>query len=402
MSGTVQTTINLSNSVRTQYLSDYMKGAMGARVYDQLASPIGKNMEELQHGSAVQVNFLSDMQVREQTISETADITAQALRDATATITPTSRADALRYSELLDIQNYLGYASEAVKKVGENAMLTIDWLALVEALTGTHVYRNAARASLDAGTSGDRLSEAKLSLIETRLMSLKVPSFVSADGVNMWAAIMHPAVYYDLRTGGNVIEAAKYQRAEIIFKHELAQIGHFKLIVTPWAKVFGAAGADNGTNVATTLNGNANALATTIVTAGDVSASIAAGEMWTIGTEETGNTFYPTNERVKVVSASGTTLTIVGEGPNGGLKYDHLSGEAVRNADSVYPVAFGSPSSMAKIYATSVGEFGKILDPKRVGTAEQWVELAWKFYGGYGTWSEAHIMRGEFSSSLEA
>lgn len=399
--GVVQTIATLSNSVRTQYLADYMKGARGMRLYDQYASPIGKNMEELQHGSAVQVNFLSDMKVRAQTISETVDITAQTLRDATATITPTSRADALRYSELLDIQNYNQYAQEATVKVGENAMLTIDQLAQEAALQGSHVFRPIARASLDKDTTTHRLTAAFLSQAETILMSLRIPSFVSPEGVNMWALAMHPAAYYDFRVSTPVLEVGQYQKAELVFNQEIGQYGHFKLMVSPWAKVFGSAGADHATSVATTLSAAANALAKTIVTTADVSASIAAGQFWTIGTEETGNTFYPTNERVRILSAVTTTLTILGEGPNGGLRYDHDALEAVRNADHVYPIAAGSPASLAKVYATSVGEFGKILDPKVEGIVEQWTTLGWKFYGGYGRWSEGHMLRLEVASSQD-
>ena len=85
----------LSNSIRTQYIEDYLEGAEQERLYDQIAAPIGKSMETLQRGSSVQVDFLSDMQPGTTAISEVADITPQALRDATASISPTSRGEAL-------------------------------------------------------------------------------------------------------------------------------------------------------------------------------------------------------------------------------------------------------------------------------------------------------------------
>ena len=35
----IQTTSNLTNSIRTQYINKYMEGFMESRLYDQLAVP---------------------------------------------------------------------------------------------------------------------------------------------------------------------------------------------------------------------------------------------------------------------------------------------------------------------------------------------------------------------------
>jgi len=130
-------------------------------------------------------------------------------------------------------------------------------------------------------------------------------------------------------------------------------------------------------------------------------ANITFGRYLTIGTEETGSTFYEANERCMVVSSTGAVVTIIGEGANGGLRFGHDSGVAVRNADSVYPVAVGSSQSMAKLYASETGPFGEVVGPKVQGLADQFQSLAFKFYGGYGLWRENCIVRGEFASSLD-
>jgi len=181
---------------------------------------------------------------------------------------------------------------------------------------------------------------------------------------------------------------------------ELGKIGPFRLIVSPWAKVFGAAGADNASAVATTLGAAADPLDLTITVSANT--NIAAGQWLTIGTEETANTHYAGNERVKVASVSGTTITIIGEGPNGGLRFAHASGVAVRNADSVFTIMYGGPASLAKLYATEIGEYGQVVGPKRTGNLDQFVTLGWKFYGGYGRIAENRILRGEYSVSAEA
>src|SRR3990167_1342182 len=116
---TIQTTSNLTNSIRVQYLEKYIEAAMFQRLYDQLAVPIGKDesmvMQQAMRGSSVQVDFLSDMSPGTTAINQTSDISAQTLRDAVATITPTSRGEALQWSENLDIQVYTDYGEKRHK-----------------------------------------------------------------------------------------------------------------------------------------------------------------------------------------------------------------------------------------------------------------------------------------------
>src|SRR5690606_2524316 len=130
--------------------------------------------------------------------------------------------------------------------------------------------------------------------------------------------------------------------------------------------------------------------------------------------EETGSTHYPDNEIVWVDDTwtSGTTIPIIGTGANGGLKFAHATGVAVRNADHAYPVVFGGPASIAKLYASnyisdagtemSAGDMGVMVGPKPAGNLNQWALMGWKFYGGFGLWSEGWLLRGEFSSSVQA
>lgn len=400
----IQTTSNLTNSIRTQYISNYIDGVYGMRVYDQLAVPFpGISASEVMKGSSVTYPFLSGMTPSTETIPQDHDVTPQILRDATGTFTPTSRWGALQWTEAVDMQAYTDYGQKRFKKLGENQMESVELLALSAVAGGSWYERYTARASLDAGTAAHRASDAIFRRMHGMMLSLKVPGFIDAAGeANTWAAIMHPFPFHDIAESGNVNDIGLYQDRGIHLNFEVGAIGPFRLVVTPYAKVFGGAGLDNGTNVATTLASAANALSTTIVTAADVSANISAGMFWTIGTEETGSTIYPTNERVKVVSASTTTLTIIGEGENGGLRFDHAAGEAVRNADSVYTIVFGGPGSLVKAYDPAIGEYGEVVGPKKFGMLDQFASIGWKFYGGYGRITENRIVRGEYSTSYEA
>jgi hypothetical protein len=318
-------------------------------------------------------------------------------------LTPSSRGEAIQDSEKLLLTHYTDYAARRYAVLGENMVETLEAYLLDTALAGQVSFSAAARASLDAGTAGHRASDSTFAKAKRYMQGLKCPEAkgVKGDGAGALFAIMHPDAYYDVRTGGNVVSIAQYQDAGIIINGELGFLDGFRIIATPWAKVFGGAGADNASNCATTLGAALNALATSATVASGT--NIEDGAYLTIGTEETSTTYYPMNERVMYYSgADTTTLGFTGQAPNGGVKYDHANGVAVRNADSVYPILFGGPKSVAKAFASEVGEFGEVVGPKASGLADQFVSLAWKWYGGYARISENWLCRAEVSSSLDA
>lgn len=403
----VQTTGNLSNSVRTLFAADYLQGALNTRLYDQFFQPVSElGMEKAARlGSTLQVPFASVLPIVTAAIPQTVDIIPRVLRDAAATITTTSRGDALQWAERVDIDAYTDIAAERFRAVGSQAERSIDYVALTAALTGTLVQRAAARASLDAGTAGHRLSDAQFGIAAVRLQRMGCPQMRSGNS-NYWMALMPGEAYLDLRTGGNVVTVGQYQQAEIILNFELGKVGPFKVISDPGAKVFAAAGAVNASSVATTLAApltpftSNQALATTIEVA--AATNMVAGQLLWIGTVETANVFDETAEPVTVASIASTTITIVGSGPNGGLLYDHAVGVTVKNADTVYPVCFGSPYSGAKGYDPETGQFGDVMDPEISGNLKQFWTLGWKWYGGYGLFRQNCILRGEFSSSTDA
>ena len=402
----VQTTSNLSNAITTRYTQKYQRAAVGRRLYDQLALPVGAPQFELEQrrgmGSTYTFNFASDMTPGNTAISETADIVPQIIRDATATISPTSRGEALKWSELVDLEAYTDYVAFRAEKIGENAMETIEALAIDAAFAGSLVVRGAARVSLDAGTAGHRWTDAYFWQAATMVKDLKCPPFVDEKGRKMLVAIAHPDAYYDLFAGGNIVSAAQYQNISILLNGEVGEIANFKLVISPFAKVFGGAGADNGggSSQTYTLSAAANALDKTLSV--NTGTNLQYGRLLTIGAEETGTTFYPTNERVRWVSGT-TTATIVGSGANGGVRFDHPATTTYAlNGDSVYPVIYGGNGSLVKVFANEVGEFGEIVGPLEDGLAKQWQSLAWKFYGNYGRVAENYILRGEYASSLDA
>jgi hypothetical protein len=282
-------------------------------------------------------------------------------------------------------------------------METVDSLARDAATQGRLVFRDAAaRSSLDAGSTSNRADEGTLLTASGRLQTLKVPGFVDPiNGTMSWAAIMHPLVYHDILKSGNVVAMAQYQNQALLLNHELGAAHGFRLVVSPWAKVFYGAGAANAKSVATEVKSDVNALSKTLVTS--VTNSIENGAFLNIiDTLESADTHVSTNERVKYVSASATTITFVGVGANGGLRFGHVGGTALlTNNDSAYTIVLGGPQRLAKVYSPEVGEYGQIVGPKKDGLIDQFVSLGWKWYGGYGRFRENGLARVEVSVSAE-
>lgn len=408
---TIQTTSNLSNAIGTRYTQKYQRAAGMRRVYDQLAEPIGAPQYDLESrrglGTTYTFNFLSGMTPGTTALSESADITPQILRNATSTVTPTSLGEALKWSELIDLEAYTDYVGARAEILGENAMESIDNLAMHQALSGSLYMSYTARASLDAGTALHNFTEAAIWKAQSTVQDLRFPRKMTDNGLPSMIAICHPDAYYDLFHSDNVLSCIKYGSLPgvTLFNGEVGTIAGFRIVSTPWAKVFMGAGND----------GDATAFSeapSVAIQALDKHIHFTTGteaehnRFLTVGLEETkvltdAGIFYDTNERCTWVSGT-TTSVIVGSGANGGLRFDHaIATTLVFNSDSVYPVAYGFPGSLVKVYANEIGEFGQVVGPKYDGLANQWQSLAWKFNGGYGRMAENTILRGDYASSLD-
>ena len=397
-----QTTSNLTGARWAKYLQEYMRAAQFERAYDFFASGAvvpDERMADLWRSSSVNLNFISDMEPGTDTIPETLDVPSTAVRDATFQITPTSRYGLIEASETLVNSASSNYAEERAYILGKNHAETVDLVAKDKATQGGSVNRAAARASLDAGTAGHRLSRSIFMNAASDMMTKKVATFMNG-GRAMWGALLPPYAFDDLLTSTGILETGEYQKASIILANELGELGRFKLFVTPWAKTFHAAGAANASAVGTTLNGAVNALAKTIVVTANT--NMVVGGWLMIGTIETANTHQFNNERVQIVSINSTTIGISGEGANGGLRFDHATGVTVSNADNVGTVVFGGTKSLAKIYDPQTGEFGDALPPEKTGALKHIYQLGWKWYGQYERWNESWLLRQEVSFSRDA
>ena len=283
-------------------------------------------------------------------------------------------------------------------------MESVDLLAMAQAVGGDWVERYVARASLNASNTLHNATDAIFGDMQASLLSQKVPGFQQTgdrDGGQgaRWGCILHPYVFHEIRESGNVDSIGTYQQAGIHLNFELGQLGPFRLIVSPWAKTFYAAGLANVSPCETTLSVAAEALATSMTLSSSTGCD--SGKWLMIGDVETGSTIYPTNERVKFISEVAGLVQFIGEGTNGGLRFDHAAGKTVSNRDSVYTMTFGGPQSIVKVFAPDVGEYGELVGPNVRGTLEQFIDLGWKWWGGYGLVAQNRIVRYECSVNYE-
>lgn len=394
-----QTTSNLTSTTHIEYVAKYTQSAMRKRLYDQLAKTIEDNATQ-HNASTLTTPYLSAMTINRTAISETIDLVPQALREGTTSLSPNMYGDVLQASQKAKIFSYANYRERMAPVVGENAMMVLEALAIDAALAGGNVRRAAARASIDAGTAGHRASGDLFSWIASTFQYFNAPGWGAGDRPTSWAAITDPFVVRDIVITTPVLLAAQYNDTKVVLKDELGMIGAFRLVSSGQAKMFLDAGIDNSSAVNTTLSSAGKALDTTIVVAANT--NIVVGQWLNIiNTEETSNTFYPDNERVRVTAIASTTISISGQGDNGGLLYDHASGQRVANADSVHTILLGGPESLDKTWAPEIGEYGEMVEEVG-GALHQWTSVGWKWFGAYARKAEKVLYRAEVSVSEEA
>ncbi len=384
----------------TRYEAQYMDAALGERTYDQLAQPNNRTFEP--NGSTIQRAWIADLVPRPTTAvgSETADFDPQTARDVSGSFTLDYIADGLKAHDLVRLKSSLSPEKQFPKLIGKLAMETIDAKARREATEANLVLYGgstqvSARVTLDLGTAAHCFGASNFTLARSILGSLGNgdPLMVIIDNFQ----------YADLiaASGSIVLARAEYADSEkVLYNYEFGQLMGVRIIVSPHAKTFYAAGAANVAPVATTLASAATAGATTIsVTA---NTNMAAGMWLTIGTAQTAAESDATliTEAVKIASISTTTITITGGGPAGGLKYDHAISAAVSNADTAHCAVFGSKNSLTVAFQ-EFGRYGKMVAPFEDGNAKQWTTWSFKYFGGYHTFDQSKLLRCETSASIQ-
>ncbi len=380
-----------------------MKAALAKRTYDQFATPNQKTFEP--KGSTVQRAWIAKLQPRPDAAvgSETTDFDPQTVRDYSKSFTLKYLNDGLKAHDLVMLKNSLDPEKEFPRLVGELAMEEIDALARRAATEGNLVLYGgstsvSARSLLDSATAGHRMSLD----IFTKVRAI-LGSWMTDDNLFV---VMDNFQYADLlNTSGAVItDRMRYAESgkEALYNYELGSLAGVRIIVSPFAKAFYGAGDNTGAiskTIAASATANKAGATTIEVNSG---AGINPGMWLTIGAVQSSTESDATivTEIVQVSSVAGTTVTVVGSGAGGTLKYDHTVGDAVVNNDTAHCAIFGSKDSLV-VGFDGFGRYGKLVDPFQDGKAKQWTNWAFKYYGNYAILDQSKIIRSETSASQQ-
>jgi hypothetical protein len=379
----IQTSSNATAGNVTRYETKYRKSAMRQRTYDQYATRHKDTFEP--RGGTIQLAWATPLVPRPTTAlgSETTDFEPQTFRDVSTTMTLVYIADGLKNHDLAKLKSSLNMDYPDI--VGQLMGETIDALARRAATEGSVVVYGdgsvSARSSLDLGTSGHRLTADNFAFANALLGHW-------AHGDDSLFCTVDDFTYMDLlfSSGNKLIERAIYTESAggVIYNFEAAKLAGIRIVRSPWAKAFYGAGAANASVVNTTLASSSTANkagSRTIEVAANT--NIVAGQWLTIGAIQTGAESDETiiTEPVLVATTpSSTTVSVIGLGPGGGLRFDHAVGATVKNPDTAHCAVFGSKESLIVAYG-EFGRYGKSVEPFQDGNAKQWTTYSAKFFG---------------------
>ena len=394
------TTASIPNSVQALYDVDYIENARKQLIYSQGAFIDPKPMSAGSQGGSILVPSYHDLAVDPTPISRIADVTPVTFRDSSVVVTPDGYGRSAQVGWYVDLTAYTPIGQIAAGKIGRNAGETIDYLARSVAVGGEVVAFGGdatLRSNVNRGTSTDEIRPVDFFNAMTFLEGEpKIPG--PGNGIG---CIFRQANYNDLILDTNVILIAQYGgRPELLLNGEMGmEMGGSRLIVSDFAKVFHGAGA-SGAPSSNNLSAAVNQGATSIGTSAAIS-SLAIGDVLVIGAvESTANGENRTIEAVRVVGTTGTTtVSIVGRGPNGGLLYDHSSGEAVTDDRQVFTATFLSADAILKAYHTEIGLEGRMIPTEKTGLLKQFASMGWFWFGGHAIKAQNRVYRVECAAS---
>jgi len=394
------TSASVPNSIQALYDAEYIENMRKQLVYSQGAFVDPKPMSAGHQGGSILVPSYHDLPVANSPISRVADITPVTFLDSSVVITPDGYGNAVQLGWYVDLTAFTPMGVVAAERVARNAGESIDYLAR-SAVVGGDVVAFAGDATARSNVSrASTTDEIRPQDFYNAMTFLEGEPKIPGPGAGI-AAIMRQAVYNDLILDATVILIAQYGgRPELLLNAEMGMVmGGTRLIVSDFAKVFHGAGT-SGAPSSQNLSAAANQGATSIGTSAAIS-SLAVGDVLCIGTvESTANGENRTIESVRVTGATGTTtVTFVGRGPNGGLLYNHSSGEAVTDDRQVHGVTFLSADALLKAYHTDVGVDGRLIPPERTGLLKQFNSLGWFWFGGFAPKAQNRLYRVECAAT---
>ena len=193
---------------------------------------------------------------------------------------------------------------------------------------------------------------------------------------------------------------------EILFNGELAYWAGMRIIVSANAKGFWGAGAVNA-------SASGNLTLTSPINVGDATINLSAATNLAIGQwisvqdgQETGNTWYDTNELMRITGIASNAITGFmldpGPGDAGGARFAHASGGGgaiVTNRYSAFPIVVLGPNSITKAASSWTGPYGETVVTGPFDRLGRFLTFGWYLIAGYARTRNAWLLRGECGSS---
>lgn len=160
-------------------------------------------------------------------LTETDDVTSEALVDTKITFTPVEYGNVVTKTNLASLQTGGRVDLAAAQLIGINWSQTMDKLAVLalDASTNGYVIGGTAEGSV---TSGQVASRTFLNYFYNKMARANVPTIGG-----MYVAVMHDDVIHDLRADTNTggwMDVAKYAQPDTVFRNEVGMYGGFRII----------------------------------------------------------------------------------------------------------------------------------------------------------------------------
>lgn len=393
-------TAQLADEVKPLYDSNFIMQTQMNCYQDQFFN-MRKEMNG-QRGSSYRYPILYSLAPNTSQLNELTDVASQLMNVNEVTVTLGEYGGAVDVTRLAVALSYADVYKQAAYANGYNVAESIDLIARAVIGQGSRRYfpnARTSRATLNGPTTeDDRISAPLLEqmAIQGRLQGMPLYE----DGA--LCTSIHPYVYYDLQQDPGVRLMSQYSHPEILFNGELGYWSGVRMVVTGNNKAFYSAGAANASPISTTVASS--------IAAGDDSFTITAttnvdaGDMILVGTIETGNTWYDTNELFIVTGVVGSVVSgyALQGGPslNGGFRYAHAAGATVSNAATVYPTTFLGPESLTKVCSDFTGPYGETVVSGPFDKLGRFLTFGWWLIAGWSRTIEPWLFRLETGSSL--
>lgn len=415
------TTATLSNSVVADHLqTEFLVAASAQERWDQFAwVPASGAVAPGSDGTATTQNIViyRNLALVSSTIAEATDIEGVQLGDTSIDVALGEYGNSAQDTKRLVALGRTDIPQVFQTVIGRNAGLSQDVIARGTFIGGDLFRRpTPADTRADLDLTADDMQAAGFSFfysLAAQLRSSGAPGLGTqseAAGRAQGAAepgVDYGTVVHDLLTG-DLIETSGFTPIQYIaapdarqqvYNGEFGRMAGVRIIESSLGKIYQSAGTIAQAATSLSAASTVGATVTTVATA----TGLVAGDYMTIGAVETGATELTTQETCLITTVSGTTtMTVIGAGPDGGLRYAHAAATAVTEGAFVAAIPVFGGMSVAKVHSTICGPKPTMVESGPFDKLGRFKNYGWWWMGGYHVTVPTWIIRGEVAVNGKA